>query len=136
MLNKKALYRIIDANLNRTREGLRVCEEILRFVLNDKKSTLEFKKIRQQIKKITDILLIEKLLKARDIENDVGKKSYRIELERKNYADIFFANIQRVKESLRVMEEFLKLIDSNLSIKFKEIRYRIYFLEKKINLKI
>ncbi|MEW6171224.1 MAG: thiamine-phosphate pyrophosphorylase, partial [Candidatus Omnitrophota bacterium] len=68
MFNKKALYRIIDANLNRTREGLRVCEEILRFVLNDKKTTLEFKKIRQQIKKITDILLIEKLLKARDIE--------------------------------------------------------------------
>ena len=40
------LLRLIDANLNRSREGIRVCEDIARFVLNDKRITRSFKSLK------------------------------------------------------------------------------------------
>ena len=41
------------------------------------------------------------------------------------------ANSQRAKESLRVLEEFLKLSDKNSSGNFKQLRYQLYALEKR-----
>ena len=133
----KIINRIIDANINRAKEGLRVCEEITRFILNSAALTAEFKKLRHRIdsilKELPDRLM---LLKERSSLNDVGKNIYANELKRKNYQEIFFANIQRVKESVRVLEEFTKLQNSRLAIKFKEIRYRIYEIEKRVAKKI
>jgi len=124
--------RIIDANINRAKEGLRVCEEITRFILDNYNLTTEFKKIRHR----TDAILRyfprnTELLKERESLRDVGRKIYINELKRKDYRDIFFANIQRVKESIRVLEEFTKLINKDIAVKFKRLRYAIYELEKK-----
>lgn len=129
----KNINRIIDANINRTKEGLRVCEEITRFILNSSNLTLKFKKIRHKIDVIFKRLPSKiTLLEERRSLKDVGKDIYINELKRKNYQDIFFANIQRVKESLRVLEEFSKLINKNIAIEFKKIRYGIYEIEKKV----
>ena len=129
----KVINRIIDANINRTKEGLRVCEEITRFILNSRNLTLEFKKIRHKIDTILKRLPSHiKLLEERDSLKDIGKDIYINELKRKDYQDIFFANIQRVKESIRVLEEFTKLINRNIAIEFKKIRYSIYEIEKKV----
>ena len=129
----KIINRIIDANINRAKEGLRVCEEITRFIFNSAALTAEFKKLRHRIdsilKELPDRAI---LLKERCSLSDVGKNIYVNELKRKDYQEIFFANIQRVKESLRVLEEFTKLKNSRLAIKFKEIRYRSYEIEKKV----
>ena len=54
------LLRIIDANLNRAREGLRVCEDISRFALGDKTATRALKSIRHGA---TDLILPRKNLK-------------------------------------------------------------------------
>ena len=67
---------------------------------------------------------------------DVGKKIFVNELKRENFKDIFFANIQRVKESVRVLEEFAKLRQKSAALKLKKIRYALYELEKKILPKI
>lgn len=126
------IRRIIDANINRAKEGLRVSEEITRFILNDRQLTSAFKKIRHRIDAILKRLpggII--LLRERQSLKDVGRHLYVKELERKNYQDIFFANIQRVKESIRVLEEFSKLINKKAAIQFKKIRYSIYEIEKK-----
>lgn len=129
----KTINRIIDANINRAKEGLRVCEEIARFILNSRGITSEFKKIRHEIDAIIKQLLTAKdLLKSREALTDVGRDIYANELRRKDFQDIFFANMQRVKESIRVLEEFSKLKNINLAIKFKKIRYRIYEAEKRI----
>ena len=72
------------------------------------------------------------LLEGRDSATDTGKSIYVNELNRKDVRDIFFANIQRVKESLRVLEEFSKLFSIKTAVSFKEIRYQVYELEKKI----
>ena len=125
--------RIIDANINRAKEGLRVCEEITRFILESRQLTSELKKIRHRIDALTKKLPLNStdLLKGRESRRDVGKNIYINELKRKTLPDIFFANIQRVKESIRVLEEFTKLINRNIAVGFKQIRYDIYEIEKR-----
>lgn len=132
-INKQVL-RILDANLNRAKEGLRVCEDTLRFIFNSQGLTKEFKIIRHRISEGTRLLDIKiyELLNERDILGDIGKINLKPELNRKNISDIFFANLQRVKESLRVLEEFSKLVNRKASAEFKKIRYKVYEVEKKI----
>ena len=128
----KVIYRVIDANINRLKEGLRVCEEITRFILDNYNLTSEFKKIRHKAEVILKYLPRNtELFKERESLGDVGRKIYINELKRENYQDIFFANMQRAKESIRVLEEFSKLINKDIAVKFKRLRYNIYELEKK-----
>ena len=131
MQDKSKIYRIIDVNLNRSREGLRVCEEVARFILNNKPITARFKTLRHDIQKIisTSNIKASLLHSARNVKADCGTDfSF---LERKtDLESIFFANIQRTKESLRVLEEFFKLLDEKTAEKFKCLRFKIYQLEK------
>lgn len=131
--NKKStVNRIIDANINRLKEGLRVCEEVTRFILNNRALTLKLKKLRHEIDALTKTLVPRGLLlKERSAKEDVGRKLQGNELKRGSLMDVFFANIQRAKESTRVLEEFSKLININSALKFKRIRYKIYEIEKK-----
>lgn len=128
----KSINRILDANINRAKEGLRVCEEITRFALNSRNLTEDFKKIRHGIDSLVKNFSSLDLLKMRSSLKDVGRSIYVNELKRKNLQDIFFANIQRVKESIRVLEEFSKLQNSDLAVRFKRMRYGIYDIEKKV----
>lgn len=123
-------YRIIDANLNRLREGLRVLEDICRFGLDDKKNAQTLKNLRHQVR----LDELTTLLNSRDILGDVLKKSTKSELKRENLNDIVTANIKRAQESSRVLEEILKTTNTQKSATFKEIRYALYDLEKQIYL--
>ena len=129
---RKGFLRIIDVNLNRSREGLRVCEEIVRFVVEDAKLTGEFKALRHRISRIIKKLPVsqERLLESRDTQTDVGRKVKSL-TGRKNYKDLFSANIQRVKESIRVLEEFSSIFNQSFSNNFAQLRFKVYRLEKK-----
>jgi thiamine-phosphate pyrophosphorylase len=135
---KQAVYRIIDANLNRAWEALRVCEEVLRFALDDKSATGSIKKLRHRITRITLSCVLDKamLLKARQSKQDVGLRLRVKGLKRSNLRDVFFANIQRAKESLRVLEEFSKVSDPRAAPSFSRARFHLYALEKTIGSKI
>lgn len=128
----KGVYRIIDANLNRLTEGLRVCEDVLRFSSEDEALTRAFKDLRHEIssavKKIREEYLRE-LVSARDPE-DIGIRSSESEKTRSDIVDLFFANSQRAKESLRVLEEVFKLFEGGLSQQFKKLRFKVYDLER------
>ena len=129
---KSSYLRIIDANLNRSREGLRVCEDITRFVINDKVLTAAFKSLRHRLKELSKKISSKyNTLSARRVKDDVGKKSIKSEILRKNFADIFSANIQRVEESFRVLEEISKIVNAKISNGFKKLRFGLYELEKK-----
>lgn len=131
--NKFKINRIIDANINRAKEGLRVCEEITRFILENYKLTSALKQLRHKISELKQKLPLNiDLIKERDSVKDIGKNITINELKRKDLKDIFFANMQRVKEAIRVLEEFSKLTDTRLSVEFKKSRYRAYELEKKV----
>ena len=127
----KSCARIIDANINRTKEGLRVCEEITRFIFNSRKLTERLKETRHSIDPLAKRLApLYTLIKERKSRQDIGKNILANEMRRGGFEDIFFANIQRVKESIRVLEEFSKLINKECAAGFKEIRYGVYEIEK------
>jgi len=126
----KENLRLIDANLNRLREGIRVVEDIYRYIFNDKDIASQLKTLRHNSR----ISLYEELLNSRDIQNDVLKVSTSSEQTRKDLNSILIANFKRAQESSRVLEEFGKLIDTDTSENFKNIRYTLYHLEKSIKL--
>lgn len=131
-IQSNGIYRIIDANINRAREGLRVCEEISRFILENRNLTARYKKIRHKLELIFKSYLKNgSLLTERYSRKDLGKNIIEGELNRKCIADIFFANIQRTKEAMRVLEEFSKLKNQSVAVACKNIRYEIYEIEKK-----
>ncbi|HON55978.1 MAG TPA: hypothetical protein PLJ38_03070, partial [bacterium] len=108
-----------------------------RFIEINKQAQLQLKKIRHRlidvIKKIDKI----KLLKNRDSDKDIGAKySTTEELNKTDVLEILFSNFKRAQESLRVLEEYSKLIDSSLSVDLKKNRFELYTFEKNIILKI
>ena len=132
-----SIGRIIDANLNRAKEGARVCEEVARFVLNHPKITARLKILRHRINTLGQKIYPPAMLfNQRRVLEDVGRLNSRGELKRAGCKDVFFANIQRVKESLRVLEEFSKLVSASRALSFKRLRYQVYEIEKEAFKKI
>lgn len=127
MTNKE--LRLLDANLNRLREGIRVVEDIFRYILDNKTTASRLKNLRH----ISRIDTYKELLESRDIKNDVLKVSTKSEQSRENLDSLLIANFKRAQESARVLEEFTKLLSSKQSENFKYIRYELYDIEKNIN---
>jgi thiamine-phosphate pyrophosphorylase len=122
------LFRVIDANLNRLREGIRVVEDIMRYKNNNKSLSLKLKQLRHK----AQISEITQLLNHRDSTNDVLRSSIKSELNRTDITSIVIANFKRAQESSRVLEELFKLHSIEYSENFKYIRYELYNLEKEI----
>ena len=120
------LFRVIDANLNRLKEGIRVIEDIARYLQNDKATATKLKTLRHQ-SRIDDL---QNLLASRDSVNDVLRPTVESEMNRASVESILVANYKRAQESSRVLEEMYKIIDPALSENFKQIRYELYTLEK------
>ena len=117
--------RLIDANLNRLREGIRVVEDIFRYVYNDKQTAIKLKELRH-LSRLENYI---ELLETRDVKNDVLRASIKSEQNRTDLYSILIANFKRAQESSRVLEEFCKLISIEDSENFKYIRYELYNLE-------
>jgi thiamine-phosphate pyrophosphorylase len=132
-MKEKDILRIIDANMNRLREALRVCEDIARFVMEERALTSRLKNLRHSVtaalagsKKVKYAALIS----SRDVENDVGRASSHSELRRRDAADLLAANLERAKESVRVLEEFSKVFDRAMALRFKKERFKLYDIER------
>ena len=117
--------RLVDANLNRLREGIRVVEDIFRYVYNEKQTALKLKELRH-LSRLENYI---ELLETRDVKNDVLRSSIKSEQNRTDLYSILIANFKRAQESSRVLEEFCKLISIEDSETFKYIRYELYNLE-------
>ncbi len=128
-------YTIVDANLNRSREGLRVCEDICRFVWRKQKLAQTAKELRHRLTELSLKIKNQKLLKSRDVTKDEGSHLQNNELNRSNWDDLFKANVQRAKEACRVLEEVTKICEPKLTAAFKEERFRVYEFEKKALIK-
>ncbi|OHD93658.1 MAG: thiamine-phosphate pyrophosphorylase [Sulfurimonas sp. GWF2_37_8] len=122
------LFRVIDANLNRLKEGIRVVEDIMRYRDNNKELSLRLKQLRHKAR----IEETYELLKNRDSINDVLRSSLKTEFNRSDITSIITANFKRAQESSRVLEELFKLQNASYSENFKYIRYELYALEKEI----
>ena len=125
--------RIIDANLNRIGEGLRVLEEVSRLVLNSGDLSQNLKNLRHGLVRV-ELALEQQFIQARDAAGDVGKDlEVPGEARQKDLAAVVIANSRRVQESLRVMEEMAKLPETTLnSEKYKQARFSLYTIEKEL----
>lgn len=126
MTSSDKTWRLIDANLNRLKEGVRVIEDIARYLNDDTLLASKLKNIRHECK----INNYVDIIKSRDSINDVLKDSTISEMQRADIDSILIANYKRTQESARVLEEVFKILDPAMSDKFKNIRYELYTLEK------
>lgn len=133
------MLRILDANLNRIGEGLRVLEDISRFTLNDRNISERLKGLRHQLLP-TERSIQESLLNARDAQADVGAYlEVEGEGERLGTASLVSANSRRVQQSLRVIEEITKIPGQEFRLdwnEFKRARFTVYELEQSILLQL
>jgi len=125
MTNNNKTLRLIDANLNRLKEGIRVVEDIFRYNYDNKEIALKLKSLRHLCRVDNYI----EVLSTRDVNNDVLRESIKSEQNRSDLNSILIANFKRAQESSRVLEEITKLISIEDSENFKYIRYELYNLE-------
>lgn len=124
-----AICRILDANLDRAREGLRIIEEWCRFGLNSAQMSGECKQMRQELASWHS----EDLRASRDTPGDPGTElTHPREEERASIQQLLQANLCRVEEALRVLEEYGKLYNPDMGAAFKQMRYRVYTLESNL----
>lgn len=125
--------RILDVNLNRGREALRVLEDYCRFSLDDRFLTEQVKAARHGLAAISARIPEQFLLSGRDTLHDVGTViTAGSEYERGSPVEIARINCKRLQEALRSLEEYGKLLGPDLGREFEAIRYRIYTLERTI----
>ncbi|MDC3168753.1 thiamine phosphate synthase [Prochlorococcus sp. AH-716-E17] len=120
------ISQIIDANLDRAREGLRVLEDWARFGLSNEDLVIRIKNFRQILGK--NHLDIYKLSRNH-IEDQCKGLSHVEQINRDSSSKIISCNSARVQEALRVIEEFSRIHNSKLSKIASDIRYEIYTLE-------
>ena len=119
-------YQIIDANLDRAREGLRVLEDWARFGLGENDFVAKIKNFRQILGKNH----LEVYKQSRNhIEDQCKGLIHKEQLKRSTPEKIISSNAGRVQEALRVIEEFSRQHNDKLSKIASEIRYEIYSLE-------
>jgi thiamine-phosphate pyrophosphorylase len=127
--------RMLDANLNRAREALRVMEDCARFVLEDAELAAGLKEARHGVREIVDASpeACRCVLAWRDTPGDVGTPiTSDAERNRATIRDVAAAAGKRAGEALRVVEECVKLHGPNLGGMCKALRYRVYELERRL----
>lgn len=112
---------LINANLHRVKEGARVLEDIARFILRDEFLFKKIRTIRHSLQE-TYIPFIS--------ETDLGGPSLKENNLRVNLVELVQANIVRIQEALRVLEEFSQ--DQLSKGKIKSLRYDAYLLQQKM----
>ncbi|MCX8082317.1 MAG: thiamine phosphate synthase [bacterium] len=130
------ILRVIDANFNRAREGLRTIEDGIRFYYNlDKSLIKKVKHIRHALSIAVDRYFgLSVIKKGRDTIGDRGK-----DIDNRDKQDIkqlIERNFMRVSEAMRVMEEYSRLTIPSASQKFHNLRFNLYNLEKEVLLSI
>jgi len=122
--------RILDANLNRLNEALKLIEDISRFTTRDRILLTKIRQIRQELLSVKKALPWTRFIKYRDSQHDPGRRISFDSTPRHSITDIVISNFTRAKESSRVLEEVLKAVYPNISKKIKKIRFLIYDIEK------
>ena len=126
---KQRVARLIDANLDRAREGLRVIEDWCRFGLDRDDFVRPLKDWRQQLGEHHH----DRYRQARSTATDrAAGLSHPAQARRSSVTAIIKANASRVQEALRVLEEFGRNTDPELAQAAAEIRYCLYDLEVRV----
>ena len=128
-MSQQIIYRILDANLDRSREALRTIEEWCRFGLEDLALCDRCKQMRQELAQWHK----EEFRRARNTPDDPATGlSHANEVSRADVQAVLRANMARLQEALRVLEEYSKVIDPSMGAAMKTMRYQVYTLESQL----
>ena len=125
-LEHRAIERLLDANLDRAREGLRVIEDWCRFGLERPDLVSRTKDFRQRLGRCHEASY--KLARHTATDPAAGM-AHGAQAERHGAAAVVAANCGRVQEALRVLEEFGRGLEGPLAVEAAAIRYGLYDLE-------
>ncbi len=137
--DQTALLRTFDAAANRAAEGLRVVEDYVRFVLDDRHLTEVAKGLRHDLTAALEPVPPAARHAVRDTRSDVGTTlTTKAEQSRRSAWDVCLASFSRSQQALRSLEEFGKAlqpdaIQSNMGQTFEGLRYRAYSLERAVD---
>lgn len=132
MTDRWATLRIVDANLNRAVEALRLAEDHARFSLEDAFLSGQCKQLRHDL--VTTVLAAvpqQQLLAARSTQTDIGTGlTTNQETRRDSLRQCAAASWQRIHQALRALEETLKLLSPPAACRIEQLRYKTYTLAK------
>ena len=131
-MTRQAVIRLIDANANRALEGVRVCEEIIRFHVTSPRLFKRLRALRHTIARTVNQLPLtpRDRLNARDSTHDIGRRAKTSSVA--SLEQLLLINFQRVKESLRTLEECTRLFAPRHSSSFAHLRFHTYEVERDI----
>lgn len=130
-----SVVRIIDAELNRAGEGLRVVEDYVRFALDDPFLTRQMKSVRHELAEAADSIPPADRHAMRDTAADVGTWiSTTAEGRRGDAWDVCAASFKRTEQALRSLAEYGKLVDARFAERCEALRYQLYTLEKAVDI--
>ena len=130
----EGLYRVVDANLNRAAEAIRVVEDLCRFVWNAKGFARELKRHRHDVfaAVCSGGLDRARLVLSRDTEGDVGRDHASPRGGGADTGTLALRNLERAREAVRALEEAFRPSNPAASARLESIRYALYELEKGI----
>jgi hypothetical protein len=129
---KKSVLRIIDANLNRLREALRVIEEYFRFIAGNEALSISLKGLRHSLEDLEKGFDPTELVASRDVASDpFANENRKEEITRADAKDVLVASFKRGQEAARVIEEYAKIsCGPTCSGRAKALRFSLYSLEQ------
>ena len=136
-MGRQAVLRLLDANTNRALEGLRVCEEIIRFHVGSPQAFRRVRALRHAVARAVRQLPVSprERLRARDSIRDPGRRARSSRVG--SLEQLLAINLQRAKEALRTLEECSRIIGPpRQSAAFQRLRFRIYDLERTFLLRL
>lgn len=126
--------RLIDANANRAREGIRTTEDYIRYICNEGRWVARLKEIRHSI---TDLLGLHfsnfQLTDGRNVATDPLKASADVVniIPDKNHSkSIALRGLKRAEEALRVLEEYTRAESAATAMQFARRRFELYEAEQ------
>jgi thiamine-phosphate pyrophosphorylase len=129
------VLRILDASFNRAAEGMRVVEDYVRFVLDDRHLTELAKQLRHDLAIASLRIASADRHAARETQSDVGTAvGTDAEGSRDDPWHVCAASLKRVEQALRSIEEFGKIRHPEIASCCEALRYRTYTLERAIDL--
>jgi thiamine-phosphate pyrophosphorylase len=124
------LWRLLDANANRAREGLRIIEDTARFVLEKPEAAKAFRTLRHGVDELVR-KHYKQLLSARDVEHDSGR-AHAAKPYKGDVSALLAANFKRVAEALRALEEYGRVLSPGAVKKAQALRFEVYRWEAKL----
>ena len=128
----RSLWRVVDANANRAREALRVCEDLVRFVGTDANRFRSLRALRYALNAELRRLPLDQrhLVATRDSLRDPGATQRPSPVG--SVEHLLLINLQRGKEALRVLEESSRVLAPRRVAGFQTLRFRLYDIERQL----